>query len=459
MGRIDVSKLVFVMLCVAGGLGLAFGVGLHSGAKRNAAYHAVRGIADNVAGSLQLLRQEAPTLAGLHPTHFLQPARRDGAGVTVDEAPDRDALILLSGFFEDGNQLRLLRRDGTMVAKWPVRFSALFPNPGHMWRAPATDWNIDTHGALALPDGSVVFNFEEGGLVKLDRCGGVVWTLARRTHHSVERAEGGGFWVPDRRSYAADEASPFPPFTTPLNEDWVLRVSEDGQVESAFSVPRLLYDAGLEALLTASGHPFHPRLDIVHLNKVGELPAAIAAAFPAFAAGDLVLSLRGLNLVLVADPAGRRVKWWQTGPWIRQHDPEFLADGSLLVFNNNNYLPPLPPDAQPADARPPEAPPPRASNIIAVNPTTGAQRVVYGGDVGQDLLSVIRAKVDPTPGGGLFVTEFEGGRVFETDADGRVVWDYVNRYDSDEVAEITEGRLYPAGYFTVRDWSCKQAAG
>jgi len=55
------------------------------------------------------------------------------------------------------------------------------------------------------------------------------------------------------------------------------------------------------------------------------------------------------------------------------------------------------------------------------------------------------------------ITESEGGRVFEVDPEGRIVWEFINRYDSDEVAEITEARIYPESYFTfnVDEWPCK----
>src|SRR5262245_18004033 len=94
--------------------------------------------------------------------------------------------------------------------------------------APATDWNIDTHGVVALPDGSMVFNFEWGGLVKLDRCGHLQWSVHRQTHHSVERAEGGGFWVPGRR--LVTKGNPFPPYDPPFQEDTILRVSDEGRI-------------------------------------------------------------------------------------------------------------------------------------------------------------------------------------------------------------------------------------
>ena len=52
------------------------------------------------------------------------------------------------------------------------------------------------------------------------------------------------------------------------------------------------------------------------------------------------------------------------------------------------------------------------------------------------------------------VTEFQAGRVFEADASGTVVWEYINRHNEDQVLEVTEGRAYPASYFTIDDWTC-----
>lgn len=452
--RFDISKLVFYSVSLAALFGFTLVLGLYSGAKRTPVFWAVDAVKVRVEYAVATMLAEAATLAGIHPDHFLQPSRHDGDGVTVNEHPKNDDdLILLAGFFGNTNELRLIRRDGTVVARWPVRFSKLFPDPSHLSYIPATDWNVDTHGALALSDGSVVFNFEYGGLVKLDRCGEVVWTLARATHHSVERAEGGGFWVPGRRFLGKDSASPFPPFETPLDEDTLLKVSDEGKVLTEISVPRLFYDNGLEALLTATGDPISTGMvwdqEIVHLNKIAELSRDIADDFPMFEAGDLALSIRELNLVMVVAPDTGRIKWWQIGPWLRQHDPEFKPGGTIVVFNNNTYRTAFGPGFDKSD---PSAP--RVSNIIEIDPATRRHEIVYGGTKEQALSTVIRGKHELTPKGGLLITEFEGGRAFEIDAAGRVIWEYINRYSAEEVAEITEARVYPASYFTVSDWSC-----
>jgi hypothetical protein len=450
-GRVDVSKMVFYALLGFGALGLAFSFGFYSAAKRTVVFELIRYVWDSV----KLVLGESSTLAG-RPEHFLQPARHDGDGVTVNEVADGDAeLILLSGFFGGTNALRLIQRSGDLVAEWPVRFSEVFPDTSHLQTPPATDWNIDIHGAVALPDGAVVFNFSAGGLVKLDRCGEVVWTLPRVTHHSVERAQVAGFWVPAAR-FRNEKESPFPPFLTPFWEDTILRVSEDGEVLSELSVPKLFYDNGMEAVLTASGHSFANDLswdkEILHLNKITELRSDLADDFATFSAGDLMLSIREMNMIMVVDPDQGEVKWWQIGPWLRQHDPEFRPGGKIVVFNNNVYMTAFDNDK---DKTPLFYP--IGSNIMEVDPESNKAEVIYGGEAGQEMLTVVRGKVELTDGGGLLITEFEGGRVFETDAGGTIVWEYINRYNEEEVAEITEARVYPVSYFTVEDWSCAGA--
>ncbi len=436
----------------------AFGYGLYSAETRNEVYAAVMVEVEEINRAFQ----DVDETAIFEPMTFLQPSRRSGEGVTIDQAPDRDSLIFLTSFFDGNNELRLMRRDGTPVARWPLKFSEIFPGreggedaPSTNWD-PATDWNADLHGSLINSDGSVVFNFEYAGLVKLDHCGGVLWTLNHPTHHSVERSERGGYWVPGRRHYSIGTDSPFPPFKPPLAEDLVLRVSEEGEVLEEISLPAVMRDGGLWPLLTANGHEIRDHefydYELVHLNKIGELSTELAPLFPQFEAGDLIVSVKFLNAVFVFSPETGEIKWTSVGPWLRQHDPEFASDGRILVFNNNTFLGDLDNMYRPRRDRE------MVSNIIAIDPKTNAWEVVYGEREGEDFLTVIRGKVDETASGGLFITEFEGGRVIETDAEGQIVWEFINRYDDDEVVEISEARLIGPGYFDAVDWTCGGSA-
>jgi hypothetical protein len=184
----------------------------------------------------------------------------------------------------------------------------------------------------------------------------------------------------------------------------------------------------------------------VHLNKIEELSSAIANDFILFEAGDLAISLREQNLIMVINPNTGIIKWWRIGPWLRQHDPEFIPSGKIIVFNNNLYSMSLNKFSDENRLY--------ASNIVEFDFASNEHRIIFGGREGQELHTILRGKLELSPNGGLLVTEFEGGRVFETDSNGRIIWEYINRYDSDEVAEISEARIYPASYFQVSDWSC-----
>ena len=299
----------------------------------------------------------------------------------------------------------------------------------------------------------MVFNFDGKGLAKLNRCGRVLWTVARQTHHSVERAEGGGYWVPGRRYVPAETTSRFRPFEAPYHEDTIMKVSADGEILMETSLVELFYKNNMEALLTVNTETLTDD-EITHLNKVAELSSEMAQDFPMFAAGDLLLSIRGLNAILVVDPAVQRIKWLSIGPWIRQHDPEFKSGGTISVFNNNAYASVVA-TGDPFGRFDPSLP--RVTNIVEIDPSTNEHQIVYGGVKGQEMMTVIRGKHELTARGGLLITEFEAGRVLETDRNGRIVWQFINRYDQDDVAEITEARVYPPEYFEVRDWACREA--
>jgi hypothetical protein len=59
------------------------------------------------------------------------------------------------------------------------------------------------------------------------------------------------------------------------------------------------------------------------------------------------------------------------------------------------------------------------------------------------------------PNGDVLIADSESGRAIEVDPRGEIVWEFVNRYDADYVAEIWGAERYPEDYFAVTDWSCE----
>ena len=106
--------------------------------------------------AVETVFEQKDMMLGTRPTEYLMPARYDGSGVTRFTKDSAPGLTLLAGFFDDSNELRLIRGDGEIVNRWPVKFFDFFPDPSHLSddQVPKTNWNAPVHGAMALPDGS-----------------------------------------------------------------------------------------------------------------------------------------------------------------------------------------------------------------------------------------------------------------------------------------------------------------
>lgn len=424
-----------------------FAFGLFTGAKRTSLFDFIETVRDQP----QLIRRERSNLIGSRPTYWTEPRRFLGDGVVVNRLadPDRD-LILLQGFFDGGLEIRLIRRNGEPVRRWPLSGSELMQGISHVRNVPSTDWNFDTHGAVALPDGSIVFNLDHVGLFKLDKCARMSWRIERPTHHSVEVNPDGTFWVSASRKHYEDDPSPHPLFKPPFAEDVLLKVSADGEILVEISLidtflasdeVGLLTLTGGIAPSTVPGSRYDFSREVFHLNDVEELPADLDEDFPSFKAGDLLVSLRNRNLLLVLDGETSLIKWWHIGGWVRQHDPDWSADGVISVFDNNRD-----------GTRTGEIF--GSSRIVEIAPDSRELRVVYGLGDDEFFHSTRRGKHQILSDGRLLITDTEAGRVMEVDENNEITWEYVNGFDDTYTARISEGRAYDSSYFSVQDWSC-----
>ncbi|WP_207787695.1 arylsulfotransferase family protein, partial [Candidatus Thiosymbion oneisti] len=82
----------------------------------------------------------------------------------------------------------------------------------------------------------------------------------------------------------------------------------------------------LKVKLANSGHP----------NKVDILSRDLADSFDGFEEGDLLISMRNMNLVFVFRPKTSKILWYRCGLTSLQHDPTFQR-GYITVFDNNPF--------------------------------------------------------------------------------------------------------------------------
>lgn len=350
---------------------------------------------------------------GLVPTRQLAKAMHEGAGVVTQNSDKmQPGLTFMAGFFDGDIGAVLIEPDGTLVHRWVIKYTEIWPKRDYLKDAvPLTDWNVFLHGIVALPDGSIVFNFDAGeSLVKMGRCGKVKWKLGHGIHHSVFLAEDDTFWVPLGNNIA--------------------QISPTGEQLRVIKPTKMIRDNGLEGLFfirDLSAAKIHP-------NDVEILSEEDADAFPLFEAGDILYSMRDINMIMVFDPDTEVVKWYQHGPWLRQHDPDFLPDGTISIFNNRmggGY-----------------------SNIMTIDPVTRETKVIYESRKDPIFYTGMRGKHEHLANGNMLITQAQKGRAFEVTEDGEIVWDYINRYDDKRVAVISKAIRYDPDYFSeVDDWS------
>jgi hypothetical protein len=319
------------------------------------------------------------------------PPGEHAAGVFV-HLPDAHVgpRLYVSG---DGPVARLIDESGAVLHTWRGDFWAAFPAADVTWGHGATEtWRR----ARLLPDGSLLAIHEGIGMVHLDRESRLLWANPGNYHHDLQVA--GAEIVA-----LAREARMIPDLDTehPILEDRVawLRVSDGAEVRAVSVIDAFRRSRFADRLPSRRTREDG---DLLHTNGLWVLDGRMAAENPAFAAGNILLSLREISTLAVLDPVAGVIAWAMRGPWQAQHDPQPDGEGGLVLFDNHGG-------------------PARVLWLDARGQVTRS----WGGE-GEPLQSAILGAVAPLPDGAVWVSESERGTVWEVDRAGRVRWAFAN---------------------------------
>lgn len=379
------------------------------------------------------------------PPDFLTPRVYDRSGAEIVRAGAmQPGLTLITSSWKDPEWkagLELIDRHGETLHRWRIDPSTVFPESAKR-RAIALE-EMDIQGSHLFPNGDVLVNVEYAGAVRLDACSRVRWTLAAGNHHSIAEADDGSFWIPGVTQKSAAESGSFPDgfpgLTGPLYQDFIMRVSSDGEVLKTINVLDVLYVNGLHRHIPKQTS--QPGTYLTHLNDVEPLSASLADEYPLFEAGDLLVSLKFLDLVFVFDPESGKVKWHTSHPFARQHDPDFLGDGWVGVFDNN------------ADYTP-RGTMLGGSRIIALQPHTGSTDILFPTEKSDRFYTVVRGKWQELENGNLLLTESAAGRVVEVTPDGETVWEWIAEPHDGFVPYVSKGQRVSLLRQKVDSWRC-----
>lgn len=374
----------------------------------------------------------------------LQKVQGNGKGVApraqapISHSFYKDKYLLITSMFDGTNAMRLIDERGVTVNEWVFDPLALFPHRR------LTHKGVDLHGSVILPDGSVIANFEYLGTARLDRCGKALWTfpeqraehlkVTHNTHHVVSITPRGTIWVAGRKLTETKRKT----FAPPIMEELLIELDKNGNILQAHSLLDIMFDSHVHALLLGPAYQEADVPDMLHINDIEELPPDKASAFPQFQAGDLLISLHSPSTLLVVDGKSFQVKWFYKGTFLHQHDPDWQADGTITLFDNQE-------DDSGGVVY-------GGSRILQIDPQTYEEAVLYSD--GTAFYSAIRGKHEVLDDGNILIAEFSRGRVFMVDPEGDILFEYVNPVackhpdGMPRYYEITKAEFIPNSYFT-----------
>jgi len=300
------------------------------------------------------------------------------------------------------------------------------------------------HGAAIAPNGDIFVNSDaDEALVAYDRCNKELWRRDDVYHHQLTLDENGDLWSwrGKNRQIGIDQ---YIDRVDAKTGETLESISLLDDIAAPFSENRLIL--GLPESFKRDDDPSlrNDRPDVLHPNDVEPLPTSLAGVFPQFSPGDLLVSFRNQNLIAIIDRRTKEIIWNQRGPWVRQHDPDFLPTGEIAVFDNQHIA-----SQRPEIYR-------RRSRLVAIAPDTGRLRSIlpessvpfYSPEMGaHQLIGEDRA----------LIVAAEEGRVLEIDLKStKTVFEFNNRIDARHNANAPMAIHLPEDYFDEKpeSWTC-----
>jgi hypothetical protein len=304
-----------------------------------------------------------------------------------------------------------------------------------------------------LPNGHILTHFradpnspDERTLTEMDWNGNVVWQFSDPRypflHHDYERMENGNTLILGARFQDCPNVA-----DREIKNDFIIEVDPNGQVVWEW----LICDHYEELQLTEDARriiydgrilPKNDEKDVFHANSLQALPSNRLFSElddTRFRPGNVLVSLRNLNLIFIVDKPTGRVVWQLSGGsdaddgvridplapgFIGQHHVRMIPQGlrgagNILMFDNGGHA------GYPRSVA-------HFSRVVEMDPLTGAITWQYDAlKAGRPLLSFFspyRSSAQRLPNGNTLITESEWGRIFEVNQDHKTVWEYINPY-------------------------------
>lgn len=328
--------------------------------------------------------------------------------VAHDPARADDGLVLITA----GEAAYLIDKTGAVLHSWSAPYQHLPTADGRS--EPRRPDRIHWQRAQVMPDGDLLTivnltaNAPDGlAVLRLDHASRVKWVRYGSFHHDFDIDEDGNIYVLDQQ-IRQEPPEGLAGFIGPLVDEGITILSPDGailrRVSIVDAIARSSYARGINERVAINKRHWG---DYLHSNNVDFITPQIAQRFPMLAAGQVLISLREPSVIAALDLAEEKLTWAAVGSWKRQHDPDLLANGRILMFDNQGNWQ--------ADS---------TSRVIEYDPASEAIAWQYPPPGQGGLWSRFRADQQQLANGNILINEFQGRRLIEVTRGGDIVWDY-----------------------------------
>jgi hypothetical protein len=325
---------------------------------------------------------------------------------------------------------KLITMDGRPVHEWRLRFDEIWTDPPHVpsFKEGGPEfWKDKVHWRRVhlYPNGDRLVVFGSPfrtpygfGMVKLDSQARVIWKFSENAHHDAAVSPSGEIYVLNQRINRSGYPG-YPELEPPFIDDMVTAVTPDGSKIKDISILNAFLNSDYAPALGLLGGNLQG--DVMHVNSVQYIDAGLASAFNFVQDGDLLISMREMDLIAVLDPREERIVWARTGLWRAQHEPQMLDSGRILLFDNKGHRGPG-----------------GMTRVIEFDPGAGGITWAYAGTESRPLVSAIYGSQQRLPNGNTLIVETNNGRAIEVTRAGEIVWEYrsTHRKTADSGAEL-----------------------
>jgi hypothetical protein len=300
-----------------------------------------------------------------------------------------------------GSAFYLIDMEGNVVHTWPIEHSSI-------------------HFGELLPDGHLFYSTADRtyeatrGVHELDWDGNEVWYYRCPVDHDHSRLPNGNSLMNCREEIIAADVyhgTGYPDYRC-CYSPFILEVSPVGRSSCSDEVVWEWHGhEHIEELSELVGLEFpRPDEDWAHCNTAQCIPEnELGKRDPRFRAGNVMFSYRTVDTIGVIDRETGEIVWaWGPGELDKQHQPNLLPSGHVIIFDNGT-------------AR-------EFSRIVEMDPATGEIVWEYVGDPPESFFSSAVSGQQRLPNGNTLICSGGQARIFEVTLEGEIVWEYLLEY-------------------------------